>query len=227
MYKKFLIFIALGVSSVSFAQQHTDSLGKMQPIRPNPPVPVEVFAGNNYLNFQMIVSKPFKQGSRFGFFDVTNFNGNYDNNLRKNEFLTQGLVNFEVYKGISLAAGATMNYVTGFRPTAGLQYLFGNREWLVVLLPRMDLRDDYNFETFGLVEYKPQLTKTLGLYTRVQGLYNHNTKQEFHDRSYLYFRAGLSYQNYQFGLGANFDRYGPMKVSGDNFGLFVRVLLNN
>jgi hypothetical protein len=227
MYKNFLLFIALGVSSVSFAQQYTDSLGKTPPIRPNPPIPVEVFTGNNYLNFQMIVSKPFKQGSRFGFFNVTNFNGNYDNNLRKNEFLTQGLVNFEVYKGISVAAGATMNYVTGFRPTVGLQYLFGNREWLVVLLPRIDLRDDYNFETFGLVEYKPQLTKTLGLYTRVQGLYNYNTKQEFHDRSYLYFRAGLSYQNYQFGLGANFDRYGPMKVSGDNFGLFVRVLLNN
>jgi hypothetical protein len=31
---------------------------------------------------------------------------------------------------------------------------------------------DYNFETFGLVEYKQQQTKTLGLYTRVQGLYN-------------------------------------------------------
>jgi hypothetical protein len=227
MYKILLLFIALSLSSAAFAQQPTDRLGEMPPMRPNPPVPVEVFAGNNYLNFQMIVSKPFQQGSRFGFFNVTNFNGNYDNNLRRNEFLTQGLVNFEVYKGISLAAGATMNYVTGFRPTAGLQYLYGNREWLIVLLPRMDLRDDYNFETFGLVEYKPQLTKKLGLYTRVQGLYNHNIKQEFHDRSYLYFRAGFSYQNYQFGLGANFDRYGPMKVSGDNFGLFLRVLLNN
>jgi hypothetical protein len=49
----------------------------------------------------------------------------------------------------------------------------------------------------------------------MQGLYNYNTKEEFHNRSYLYFRAGLSYQNYQFGLGAKFDRYGPMKVSGD------------
>ena len=57
-------------------------------------------------------------------------------------------------------------------------------------------------------------------------LYNYNTKEEFHDHSYLYFRAALSYQNYQLGLGANFDRYGPMKISGDNFGLFLRVLIN-
>jgi hypothetical protein len=192
---------------------------------PSPPIPIETFAGNNYLNFQMIVAKPFQEGSRFGFFNVTNFNGSYDNNLQENEFLSQALVNYEIFKGFSLAAGATMNYKTGFRPTAGVQYLFANREWLFVLLPRFDLRDDFNFETFALLEYKPRLTDKLGLYTRVQGLYNHNTEQDFHDRSYLYLRAGLSIKNYQFGLGANFDRYGPFKVNGENYGLFVRVEL--
>jgi hypothetical protein len=90
----------------------------------------------------------------------------------------------------------------------------------------MDLGDDYNFETIGLVEFKPQQIKTLGVYTPVQVLYNYNTKKEFHDRRYLYFRGGISYQNYQFGLGI-FDRYGPIKVSGDNFGLFLKVLINN
>lgn len=226
MYKTTLFFAILLFWNTAFAQ-HSDSLFKAVPKQPNPPIPVEVFAGNSYLNFQMIISKPFRQGSRFGFFNVTNFNGNYENNLRKNEFLTQSLVNYELYKGFSLAAGATMNYMTGFRPTAGLQYIYGDRKWLAVLLPRVDLRDDYNLETFALVEFKPRLTKTLGLYTRVQGLYNQNSKQEFHDRSYLYFRAGLSYQNYQFGLGVNLDRYGPMKISEENYGLFLRVLLDN
>jgi hypothetical protein len=83
--------------------------------------------------------------------------------------------------------------------------------------------DVFNFETFALLENKPQLTDKLGLYTRVQGLYNHNTKQDFHDRSYLYLRAGLSIKKYQFGLGANFDRYGPFKINQENYGLFVRV----
>jgi hypothetical protein len=63
--------------------------------------------------------------------------------------------------------------------------------------------------------------------TTFESLYNYNIKEELHDRSYLYFRAVLSYQNYQFGLGANFERYGPMKISGDNFGLFLKVLINN
>jgi hypothetical protein len=193
---------------------------------PSPPIPVEIFAGHSYLNFQMIVAKPLQESSRFGFFNVTNFNGNYDNDLRKNEFLSQALLNYEILKGFSLAAGATMNYMTGFRPTVGLQYLYGSRKWLVVALPRIDLRDDFNFETFALVEFKPQLTEKLGLYTRAQGLYNHNTEQEFHDRSYLYLRAGLSVRNYQFGLGANFDRYGPLKINGENYGFFLRAQIN-
>lgn len=194
---------------------------------PNPPVSVETFAGNRYLNFQMIVAKPFAPGSRFSFFNVTNFNGSYQNEMRKNEFLTQALINYRVVGGLSLAGGATLNYMTGFRPTVGLQYTIANREWLLVLLPRVDLRDDNNLEGFALLEYKPRLSETLGLYSRVQGLYNHNTRQEFHDRSYLYARLGLTYRQYAFGVGANFDQYGPFRVATSSFGAFVRAELFN
>ncbi|MGB3589162.1 MAG: hypothetical protein WBA23_21630 [Tunicatimonas sp.] len=194
---------------------------------PSPPIPLEVFAGNEYLNFQMIISKPFAPGSRFSFFNVTSFNGDYQNDEGENEYITQGLLNYEVFKGLSVATGATMHYRTGFRPTAGLNYVFGSRKWLFVLLPRFDLSDDYNFETFSLLEFKPPITKDIGLYTRIQGLYNHNTEQDFHDRSYLYFRVGLSYRKYQAGLGANFDRYGPGEIDTENYGLFIRAQIAN
>lgn len=195
--------------------------------RPNPPVSVETFAGDRYLNFQMIVAKPFSPASRFSFFNVTNFNGSYQNDLQKNEFLTQSLVNFQLVKGLSVGAGATLNYMTGFRPTAGLQYTFANRQWLVVVLPRVDLRDDNNLETFALLEFKPPLGQTLGLYTRIQGLYNHNTRQDFHDRSYLYGRVGITYQQFALGVGANYDRYGPFRVSTATYGAFLRAELFN
>lgn len=195
--------------------------------QPNPPVSVETFAGDRYLNFQMIVTKPFSSASRFSFFNVTNFNGSYQNDLRKNEFLTQALVNYRLFKGVSVAAGATLNYMTGFRPTAGLQYLFANRQWLVVVLPRIDLRDDNNLETFALLEYKPPINQTLGLYTRVQGLYNQNTRQDFHDRSYLYTRVGITYRQFTLGVGANYDRYGPFQVSTAAYGAFLRAELIN
>lgn len=225
MNKILFLSLALITSTATFAQPKIDSLSGGKPLKMSPPIPVEVFAGNKGLVFQMIVSKHFSPKSRFGFFNVTNFVGDYETTNQKNQYLSQSLITADIWKGFSVNAGVTMNYMTGFRPTAGLQYVFANREFLAVVLPRFDLTQTYNFETFGLVEYKPKFKNDWGLYTRVQGLYNYNTKNEFHDRSYVWLRVGASYKNYQFGLGANFDVYGPMKVNENSFGVFVRTEL--
>ena len=225
MCKFLLISFALFVSSATFAQDQIDSLSNGKPPRMIPPIPVEVFAGNRALVFQMILNKHFSPKSRFGFFNVTNLVGDYETANQKNQYLSQSLITTDIWKGFSVNAGVTMNYVAGFRPTAGLQYVFANREFLAVVLPRFDLTQTHNFETFGLVEYKPRFKNHWGLYTRIQGIYNYNTKLEFHDRSYAWLRAGASYKNYQFGLGANFDAYGPMKINENSIGVFVRTEL--
>ena len=225
MYKILFLSLALMSTSATFAQQKIDSLGGGKPPKISPPIPIEVFAGNKGVVFQMIVSKHFSPKSRFGFFNVTNFVGDYETTNQKNQYLSQSLITADIWRGFSVNAGVTMNYITGFRPTAGLQYVFANREFLAVLLPRFDLTQTYNFETFGLVEHKPKLNNNWGLYTRVQGLYNHNTKLDFHDRSYVWLRVGASYKNFQFGLGGNFDVYGPMKIKENSFGVFLRTEL--
>lgn len=219
-----LITILIFKSLTSSAQEGHSTT---QPGIVIPPVPIETFATDDKLSFLMIVNKPIADSKKFSFFNVTSFKANYENVQQENEFLTQGLIQYELVKGLNLAAGATQHYRFGFRPTAGLNYTFANRKFLFVLLPRFDLTEDYNFETFSLFEYKPQLTEKLGLYTRVQGLYNWNTEQDFHDRSYIYFRVGLSYKSFQFGVGADFDTYGPMKISTEGYGLFLRTQLFN
>jgi len=222
MNKNIVLFIALFFSSASFAQHQIDSLGKISPTKPNPPIAVEFFAGNKGLAFQMIVSKHFSPKSRFGFFNVTHFVGDYETTNQKNSYLSQSFLIADIWKGLSLNAGVIMNSMTGFRPSAGLQYVFAKRKFLAVLLPRFDLTQTYNFETLGLVEYKPKFENNWGLYTRFQGLYNHNTKFDYHDRSYVWLRVGASYRNYQFGVGSNFDFYGPLKTNENSFGVFVR-----
>jgi hypothetical protein len=225
MYRILLLSLALFTSGAVFAQNRADSLNGGEPPKISPPIPVEVFAGNKGLVFQMIVNKNFTPKSRLGFFNVTNFVGDYKSINQKNQYLSQSLITVEIWKGFSVNTGATMNYITGFRPTAGLQYVFANRQLLVVALPRFDLTQTNNFETFGLIEYKPTLKNNWGLYTRLQGLYNYNTKNEFHDRSYVWLRVGAAYKNYQFGLGANFDVYGPMKIYENSFGVFIKTEL--
>jgi hypothetical protein len=225
MNKILTIACVVCLSLTCTAQQRFDSASSPTAKKVSPPIPVEAFAGDKGLVFQMIVSKHFSPKSRFGFFNVTNFVGDYESTNQKNQYLSQSLITADVWKGFSINAGVTMNYMTGFRPTAGLQYVFANRHFLAVVLPRFDLTQTYNFETFGLMEYKPKLSKTWGLYTRVQAIYNYNTKLNFHDRSYVWLRLGASYNNYQFGIGSNFDVYGPSKINENSFGVFFRTEL--
>ena len=225
MHKILLITLALITTIAVFAQKKADSLNSIKPTKSSPPIPVEVFAGNKGLMFQMTVSKHFNPKSRFGFFNVNNFVGDYHSANQNNQYMSQSWITADIWKGFSLNAGVVMNYMTGFRPTLGVQYVFVNRDFFVVALPRFDLTQTNNFETFALVEFKPKFNKNSGLYTRFQGLYNRNTKPDSHDRSYIWLRAGVSFKNYQFGIGSNFDFYGPNKLYENSLGIFVRTEL--
>jgi hypothetical protein len=220
--KKFREVILFSLMPFTYlqAQEHGSPAPK------SPPIPVEMFVGNHAVNVQLVVAKQFNEKSKWGYFNVTNFNGDYKNDLTKNEFFTQSLINYTLFKGLSLTAGFTLNQKTGFRKVAGVQYLLANRKWLFIVAPTIDLSDNHNLETFSLLEFKPKLTDKIGLYTRFQGLYILNPKDNTHQRSYINLRAGLSLKNYQFGIGADSNWYGPFKAYTDNVGLFARIQLN-
>lgn len=210
------------VATGSFAQP-ADSVTKPRLLRPDPPVQVEVVAGRTGLNGQTIISKQLASGSRFGFLNVTTFVGSYRNDQGKNEYISQSFLTTYLGKGLSVNAGVSVNYFSGFRPTAGLQYVVATKSWVVLLLPRFDLTETYNVETFGFVEYKPRFTKQWGLYSRVQSLFNYSTKLNVHERGHTYLRIGASCQNFQFGLGTNVDFYGPQKINETSLVGFLRA----
>jgi hypothetical protein len=159
--------------------------------------------------------------------NVTGFSGDYNEVNQTSDFLSQSYLTATVWRGISVAAGlSAMGYSNTpltVRPTAGLQYLLISKDFAVVVIPRFDLTQTYNFETFAVLEYKPMLSKKWGIYTRVEGLYNYNTKLGFHEISSINLRLGLSYRNLQFGAGTNIDFYGPDNQNISNFGLFIKT----
>ncbi|RYZ47890.1 MAG: hypothetical protein EOP49_20080 [Sphingobacteriales bacterium] len=219
--------IALSLAITPGFAQTSDSIHTENLNDASVPIPVEIFGGNKAFNFQLIVSKQFTSQSRFGFFNVTNFTGNYKTIEQANDFFSQSLLTGEIWKGISLTAGlsaiGSSTTSISVRPTAGLQYLLANRDFVIVVLPRFDLTQTFNFETFSVFEYKPMLSKYWGFYSRLQALYNYNIQLSFHEVSSIYLRLGLSYKNLQFGVGANFDFYGPDYKDRKNFGVFIKT----
>ncbi|QKG51250.1 hypothetical protein [Hymenobacter sp. BRD67] len=186
------------------------------------PLPVEVMAGHQQLILQTVVNRKFAPDSRFAFFNLTTFGADYHNEPTKNSYLTSAALKVELLPRFSVFGGLNMNSTVGFRPTGGLDYVFTNPTWLVVAEQSVDLTETHNLQSLVLVEFKPQLTERLALYSRVQGLYNYNTQEEAHDLSYLYLRLGLSYRTAGFGLAANLSRFGPFKVLKENYGVFLR-----
>jgi hypothetical protein len=227
MKHKLLLFTALCISLGSVFAQTPDSLQTANVPAQGAPIPVELFAGNQGFNFQLILSKQFSPTSKFGFFNVTSFASGYKQANQTTSFISQSGLTAEVGKGISVMAGlSAMSFPDEpmeVRPTAGLQYLLFNRDFSVFVLPRFDLTQTYNFETLAVLEYKPMLSKNWGIYTRAEGLYNYNTKLGYHDITEINLRLGLSYKNVQFGIGSILDFYGPGSYNVNNFGLFIKT----
>jgi hypothetical protein len=227
MKLRLLLFIALYIRLGSVIAQVSDSLQTVSAPAQGAPIPIELFDGNQGFSFQSILSKQFSSTSKFGFFNVTSFASGYEQANQTTSFISQSCLTAEVWKGISAVAGLS---AMGFpatplevRPTAGFQYLLFSKDVSVFVLPRFDLTQTYNFETLAVLEYKPMLSKNWGIYTRVEGLYNYNTKLGYHEITEINLRLGLSYKKIQFGVGSIQDFYGPDSYNVYNFGLFIKT----
>jgi hypothetical protein len=154
---KLLLFIASCLRFGSSIAQTQDSLQTANVPAQGTPMSIELMAGNNGLAFELIATKQFSPGSKFGFFNVSSFDGDYKEVNQNSDFLSQSYFTAKVWRDISLVAGlsaiGSSTTPLTVRPTAGLQYLFAGRNFVVLFLPRFDLTQTYNFETFALFEY--------------------------------------------------------------------------
>lgn len=186
------------------------------------PIPIDVFFGNNRFVSQFIISKKFTDTSRFGFLASSFIAADYENDKTQNESMNVALINYEILKGFSVVSGAALNSQWGFRPFAGVQYVYANKEFMAFVMPGFYLTESNNFETIGFVESRPQIKNDWALFTRLEGQYNLDMDTKKHDRSHIYGRLGLSYKTFSFGLASNYDWYGPFQDKKENFGVFFR-----
>lgn len=214
------ILALITVISISYnlrAQQNTE------PIK-NPPINMEILVSNRGVGFQLMVNKKIQSIPKLGFFSVTNVVGEWGSRNSK-DYMTQGNLTYKIIKGFDVVGGFHMTNASGFRPTAGLMYSYKKSDFMFVVYPRIDLMKNGVIEGFALIEYKPRINNNWKLYTRIQALYGQTLNLDLHARSYLVARLGLSYREFNFGIGTNLDRYGSMKKNINSFGVFFSVVL--
>jgi hypothetical protein len=191
---------------------------------PAPPLPMELMFGNDRLDFQMVVKRNFTPQSKFSVLAIAAFSENYGKEKQLGDAIVIPFqINYALGKsGLSLVAGGEANSVAGFGTSLGVSHSKASKEILAISVLSYQLSSDQNLKFFGLYEYKPALTEKLSIYSRLQLTYNQGMAAGFHNRSFLYLRAGLKKGPFGFGLGANFDAYGPSKIARENYGVFTR-----
>lgn len=190
----------------------------------SPPIPLELFLGHEQLNFQLIVKKKFTPESKFDLLVISVFSENWDKNVEiGNSVVIPFQFNYNIgKKGFAIAAGGEGNSFVGFSPLVGVEHSFANRKVLAITVLNYLINENQDLKLFGLYEFKPPINETWSFYSRVQFVYNYGFAENSHNRSFLYLRAGVKKGPLGFGLGANWDQYGPNRIAKDNFGVFTR-----
>ena len=191
---------------------------------PIPPTPIEFMFGHERLDFQLVFKRNFTPKSKFSVLAIAVFSENYAKGKKLGDSVVIPFqVNYALGKsGFSLAAGAEANSNAGFGTTIGFTHSKATKEVLAISVLSFQLSSAQNIKFFGLYEYKPALNEKWSVYSRLQLTYNQGMALGFHNRSFLYLRAGLKKGPLGFGLGANFDAYGSEKTARDNYGVFTR-----
>ena len=187
----------------------TQAEGQEAPKTGNPPIPIEVMFGNEEIYFLGILNLPFEKRTRLGYFGVASALVPYENGRSNNELVISNALTYSLSQKWYATAGLQFHYSKGAVPFSGFQFFSVNPTWLFLFSPNLQLAPSINFETVGIVEYKPKLSEGLRLYCRFQGIYNQNLGDGGHERSLLYLRAGISLKRTSFGIGLNIDSYGP------------------
>lgn len=221
--KLFLSFLFGAFFMLPLWAQESDG----DPTPPVIPVSVEGFFDDKGALVEMTMAKPFSPESRWGFLMLTEYYGDWSakHQEENNSYMAQTHISYALFDNIMLIGGLFITDADGLRPTVGLEYFFERKNLFFLLVPRVDLTQSHNGEVLAYLTYTPPLKKDWSLYTRVEGLYNHDWDHGEHSYSYLRLRLGLSYKIFRFGIGTSFTSYGSEKFKDNRFGIFAGVLL--
>lgn len=134
---------------------------------------------------------------------------------------------WNVSKNVALGPSLYYNSFGGFSERISAKFTLKNSSALLVVIPTVaysEKKDASLAEIFAQFQLHTPLSEKISLWFNGQFL---TVWDQFktHSRSFQQLRLGLSYKGHQFGLGLDFDHYGPEPTQESSFGLYYRKTL--
>lgn len=203
----------------SYAQYESDTTSHYEG---GAPIPVEVMVGNKWAMFQSIVTRDFAKNDRVNFFNLINYEVDYDPNVPQT-YIVQSIFSYNFNRFFGLGAGANLKAFGGFKPIVAGRFNLFNRTVGVVVQPSVELHKDGVSEVFALFEWNPLNDRVVSPFFGVQGVVNVTTRTGKHDFSYVNARIGVQIGQFRIGPALNSRFIGPDGKAEMNVGGFVSI----
>jgi hypothetical protein len=208
---KYVMIVAMIISSNVYAQEPNNQS----------PLSTEVMSGSRSSMYQMIVEKPFNAASPFKFFNLINYEVDYDK-MSPDNYIIQTIGYYEFAKNFNAGVGGNLKAFGGFKPVASVEYTNFSPSRSIVIQPVHELDRDGAFSTLAIFEWHPVNVKKIQPYFRLQAF---TAWKSEHSYSYHYWRAGMQYRTFRFGGALNVNYVGPDAHSTWNWGAFLNFLI--
>ncbi|MEQ3656247.1 MAG: hypothetical protein ABNH00_10325 [Dokdonia sp.] len=134
---------------------------------------------------------------------------------------------WKINQTVAIGPSLYYNSFAGFSERLSAQFTLEHSKAVFIVMPTVaysEKKDASLAEVFAQFQLHTPLSEKIALCFNGQFLTVWD-KFKKHSRSFQQLRLGLSYKGHQFGLGSDFDQYGPKPIHKSSFGLYYRSII--
>lgn len=189
---------------------------------------LELFSGFGKSDFTLYSSYPINGKNTLGIATLAFFQKfNKQVNEHLDEIGVQPTLFWNINKSIAVGPSIYYNSVAGYSERFSAKFTLSNSRFSLVVVPSFahSHQTDAGYaEGFAQLQFNIPINRKLYLWFSGQFLTVWDTFKT-HSRSFQQLRSGVSFNGHQFGIGMDFDQYGPIPIEKSSFGLYYRKTL--
>ncbi len=188
---------------------------------------VELFSGFDKTDFTLYSSYAITKNQTLSLNTLAFFQKFTKENQEFDEIGVQPTLFWNVNKRIAIGPSIYYNSFAGYSNRISAKFAVQNSRIVFVIIPTVAHSQKKNAsyaEAFAQFQFHIPINDRVSLWLNGQFL---TVWDEFktHSRSFQQLRAGSSFNQHQFGIGADFDQYGQKPIEKSSFGVYYRKTL--
>ncbi len=189
---------------------------------------IELFSGFDKTDFTLYSSYPINEKKTLSIATLAFFQKFRDEqNQVFDEAGVQPTLFWNINKSVAVGPSLYYNSFSGYSERLSATFSLKSPRLLFVIIPTVAHSEQNKAgyaEVVAQFQFNTPINNKVSLWINGQFLTVWD-KFKTHSRSFQQLRTGVSFKGHQFGIGIDFDQYGPNPIKKSSFGLYYRKTL--